>query len=104
MYVPSILDGTKADTIRLDCRWQPGDLLRASVGPRPPFALLEVIGVEQLHLSDLPAERRDALQRLYGARCLTVPLYRVRFRVRERLLPGVSSMGDVRHLSRSRGA
>lgn len=44
IYVAPILDGSKTVTNRTaKCRLQAGDLVDATVGPRPPFARLEIL-------------------------------------------------------------
>lgn len=61
-YVAAILRGEKTHTIRaghLDIA--PGTLLPASVGPRRPFAMLEVLSCEYISRADLAPEEADAL-------------------------------------------
>lgn len=66
-YVQPILDGTKTDTLRAKLlkNVQEGDILTASVGPRPAFALLQIIHIDTVKLYDLSHERRRSLRALY---------------------------------------
>lgn len=64
--VPDILSGAKADTLRRgDVSAEIGSTIRASVGPRPPFALLEVTGCEVVDVSAVEPERRARLLAIY---------------------------------------
>lgn len=81
-YVEPILSGDKVDTIRRGRKlYVPGTILRASVGPRPPFAMLEVIECELITLATCLPERRASLRSLYhGLSCdeiLTQVLFRL---------------------------
>lgn len=78
-FVPEILEGRKVDTIRKGVvDWPPGTRIGASVGPRPPFAILEVTECTVITLSDLPADRRAKVAALYPD---ATTLTRVAFRV-----------------------
>ena len=83
-YVDPILNGDKIDTIR---KAQPpinlkvGDVIAAQVGPRSPFALLEITDIS---IIGLPFERQAEICRLYpGVEKLT----RISFRVAEEYIP-----------------
>lgn len=67
-YVRPILDGIKQETIRSAKR--PGPMIGAhitvSVGPRTPFALIEVVDNEVIMLADLDPEDAFATIALIG--------------------------------------
>jgi hypothetical protein len=66
MYVEPILSGEKVSTVRREtCRLQAGEIVRATVGPRPAFATLRITRREDITLHDLDAEYRRDVQRLY---------------------------------------
>ena len=62
-YVESIQREEKIDTIRRpSIRYQLGEIVGASVGPRPPFARLRILSIESIRLSDLdPVRRREVV-------------------------------------------
>lgn len=67
-YVAPILNGEKTDTIRdgdKTGRFRKGDIVAASVGPRPRFAVLEITDVELVDIDSIPVERGLALLELY---------------------------------------
>ncbi|MCH7720392.1 MAG: ASCH domain-containing protein [Planctomycetes bacterium] len=66
-YVEAILSGEKTTTIRAKCpNVGVGDLVRFQVGAKPPFAVVRVLDIEQIKLSDLSKERRDSVRAIYG--------------------------------------
>ena len=55
IYVAPILDGSKRKTDRTrKCKLQPGDVVGASVGPRPAFAVLKITSREETDDADEP--------------------------------------------------
>lgn len=64
--VEAILARSKTDTIRKPgSPHKAGDVVRASVGPRPHFALLRITAAEPVRLRDLPIERRRRTAQLH---------------------------------------
>jgi len=68
-YVEPILTGAKDSTVRraATCRVFAGETVRATVGPRPHFAILQITKREDITLADLDADYRRDVQRLYPA-------------------------------------
>lgn len=67
VYVGPILSGDKVDTVRLKAvPWlHVGDVVGASVGPRPRFATLRVTAIETIEIDTLDPERVKSIQKLY---------------------------------------
>lgn len=90
LYVEPILSGEKTDTIRKSPLRSPlhvGEAVKFSVGPRPPFAVVEITYVEPIDLdavSQSEPDRAAFLRAEYGS----TPLVRIAFRLREILPPG----------------
>jgi len=83
-----VLAGRKMETVRPNRSGlpNPGEVVRAQCGPRPPFALLTVDSHEIISIASMDADRQSSLQRLYPHKDLTsVDLVRLRFRLTQRL-------------------
>lgn len=79
-YVGPILEGSKRTTIRAKPpRFGVGQTVAATVGPRPPFALLDVQQIEELPLGSLAPEEADGLDAFYPG---VSEFYRVTFSAR----------------------
>lgn len=67
IYMAPILAGEKTRTLRRPSSRLPqtGAVVRAQVGPRPPFALLEITSVRQLYRSTLDADYQAELEAIY---------------------------------------
>ena len=67
-YVAPILSGEKPDTIRRDSDRLPaaGESVSFSVGPRPPFAVAEIVKRELIDLSALTEARRREVLGIYS--------------------------------------
>ncbi len=82
-YVPAILAGEKTETIRAaPPRFGVGAIVSCCVGPRPPFARVEIVAIERVILDELPEPQRSRVARLYPGKR---ELYRIRFRLVEQL-------------------
>ena len=67
-WVEPILAGEKRDTIRAKRgHYQPGEIIQAQVGPKPPFCLLRIEAIERVSAHDLSPDRASRLASLYDA-------------------------------------
>lgn len=68
-YVQPILRGEKQDTVRPTTELERGDIVGASVGPRAPFAWLEITEVRHgITIDDLDDEHAAAIRETYPSR------------------------------------
>jgi uncharacterized protein YqfB (UPF0267 family) len=83
-YVAPILSGAKQITVRRASSRLPaaGDLIGASIGPRPPFAALRILRVEPITLDQLDPGHAEAVRAFYG-REATPALRAIHFRLEQ---------------------
>ena len=86
-YVAPILSGQKVDTIRRAKSlnlFSIGECISASVGPRTPFAILRILGLNAIDIILLAPERQHPLHQLYPGETV---LTRISFQVVEECIP-----------------
>ena len=68
IYVESIINGSKKDTIRnLSARLPKiGEIINFSVGPRKPFASAKIVKIEDVNLNQIVSSRKDQVTACYS--------------------------------------
>lgn len=81
-YVESILSGEKTETIRkvsIRNNFEVGQQVQFTVGPRPAFAIVEILSCENVAYEEITEKHADAIE-IYGV----YPEYRIiKFKVIE---------------------